>query len=127
MMGILFASILALLVVEYFFKLPFFKHAGTLKAVVNKSIHVVLSKRISDHWKEAILLRYARELAIHTVVIALMLFGAVPLVILPAFILDLIFAPNPSTIESLSSLVGLSAMTIVSLLYMALRKHVGNT
>lgn len=126
-MGILFASILALLVVEYFFKLPFFKHTRTLKMVVNKSIHVVLSKRVSDHWKEIILLRYARELAIHTVVIALMLVGAVPLVILPAFILDLVFAPNPSTIESLSSLAGLSTMTIVSLLYMAFRNHVGNS
>lgn len=126
MMDILFASIPALLVVEYFLKLPFAPHARALTAIVTKSMRLVLSNKISDHWKEVVLLRYARELAIHTFVVALMLFGAVFLVVLPAFLLDWIFVPNPSVIEYLSSLVGLSTMTVISSLYMVFRKHFGN-
>lgn len=126
MIGIVFASLLVLLAVEYFVRLPFVSRASALIGVANKSGRVVISKNISDHWKEVVLLRYATELAIHTVVIALMLFGCVLLLVLPALVLDWLFVPKPSTIESFSSLLGLSSMTIVSFLYIIIRKRLGN-
>jgi len=126
MIGIIFVSLLALLAVEYFFRLPFVSRSRALIGIANKSARVVISKKISDHWKEIVLLRYATELATHTVVLALMLFGCVPLVGLPALFLDWLFVPVPSTIESFSSLLGLSSMTIVSILYITIRKHLGN-
>jgi hypothetical protein len=125
MISILFASLLALLAVEYFFRLPFVSRGRALIGIANKSARVVISKKISDHWKEIVLLRYARELATHTVVLALMLFGCVLLVVLPALFLDWLFVPKPSTIDSFSSLLGLSSMTIVSFLYITLRKRLG--
>ena len=78
MNGVLFASLLPLLAVEYFFRLPFVSRARTLIKVANKSSRVVISKKISDHWKEVVLLRYSRDLATHTIIVALMLFGCVP-------------------------------------------------
>jgi Trk-type K+ transport system membrane component len=126
MMSILFASLLAVLAVEYFIRCPFEAHARALGIIANKSARAVLSKKISDHWKEVVLLRYARELVIHSVVVALMLFSSVLLVVLPAYLLDLIFVPNPSIIKYISSMSGLSIMTIISLLYMMLRKHIAN-
>lgn len=125
-MGILNVSLLALLAVEYFFRLPFGLHIRALMRIAKKSLRVALSKNISDHWKEIVLLRYSRELATHTIVVALMLIGCVPLVGLPALFLDWLFVLNPSTIESFSSVTGLLSMTIASLLYIVLRKRVGH-
>lgn len=124
-MGILFASLIALLAVEYFYRVPFVSRTKALIATSYKSIRVVSSKNISDHWKEIVLLRYARELSTHSVAIFVMLAACVPLVVLPAFLLDWFFAPNPSTIESFSSLAGLFSMFMASLLYVSLRKRFG--
>lgn len=93
--------------------------------IAAQSVRVVLSRKISDHWKEVVLLRYARDLATHSVLVALMLLGCAPLVVLPALFLDWLFVPKPSTIESFSSLPGLFSMTIAVLTYMAVRKRFG--
>ena len=124
-MGILFASLLAFLAIEYFLRLPLIVRARTLVEIAKKSISVMSSKRISNHWKEVVALRYARDLATHTLAFALLLSACVPLVVLPALLLDWLFAPDPSTIESFSSLSGLVIVTILSLLYVALRKGLG--
>lgn len=124
-MGILFASLIALLSVEYFLRLPFVLRCRALTVIANKSVRSILSKRISDHWKEVVLFRYARELATHSLIIALILIAWIPLVILPALFLDWIFVPSPSTIETFSNVSGLVSMTIVSITYITLRKRIG--
>ncbi len=127
MISILLASLLALIAVEYFFRLPFVSRVRALTKLANKSARVLLSKKISDHWKEIVLLHYARELAIHTVILALMLFGCVLLVVLPTLFLDWSLEPDPLIISSFSSVLGLSSITIVSFLYIFLRKHLGKS
>jgi hypothetical protein len=124
-MGILFVSLIAVLSVEYFLRLPFALRCRALMVIATKSVRRILSKKISDHWKEVILLRYARELMTHTFVIASMLIAWIPLVVLPALFLDWIFVPHPSTIESFSNLSGMASMTVVSFIYILLRKRLG--
>jgi len=123
--GILIASVLALLAVECCLRLPLVSRGRALIVVAKKSVHIVSSTKISDHWKRVVVLPYARELATHTFVVGLMLTGCILVVVLPALCLDWLFVPNPSTIDSLSSPSGLASMTIVSLLYLIVRKHLG--
>lgn len=124
MMGVLFASLLVLPAIEYFLRSPFIPHLRSLIEVGKKSVNVMMARNISDHWKEIVLMRYARDMAIHTAVIALMFTGLVCIVILPAFFLDWLVAPVPSTVQSLYSLPGLSGMALVSAVYLYARKQV---
>jgi hypothetical protein len=124
-MGILLASLLAIVAVEYFLRIPFAARGRALVATARKSARVVQSRRISDHWKEVVLLAYAGRTARHALVLAAMLFGCIALVVFPAILLDWLFAPDPPTIDAFSSPVGLAAITLVSLLYIALRKRLG--
>lgn len=125
-MELLLASLLVLPVIEYFIRLPFLSRAKALLRTSNKAVHIISSTKISDHWKEIVLLRYSQKLAIHTVIIALMLVGGFSLVVLPALLLDWLFVPKLAVIESLSTLLGLMCMTISSTLYIILRKYYGN-
>ncbi len=47
--------------VELFFRLPFRKTFRSLIGTMSKSIKVISSPNISDHWKEKILLVYAAD------------------------------------------------------------------
>lgn len=125
MMGVLFASLLVLPAIEYFLRLPFIPHLRSLIEVGKKSAHIIMARNISDHWKEIVLIRYARDMAVHTTIIALMLAGLGCVVILPALFLDWLVAPAPSTVESLASLPGLAGMTLVSVAYLYTRKRIG--
>ena len=124
-MAIICVSLLTLLAVEYFFRVPFVSHVRTMISIANKSIHIVFSKKISDHWKEVVLFAYSRELTKHTIIIALMIFGCVPLVVLPALFLDWLFVPDPSIVKSIASSSGLAGMTAVSIVYAVLWKRIG--
>jgi len=125
MTGVFFASLLALPAIECFMRLPFLPRLHTLIAVVKKSANVVMARNISDHWKEIVLVRYARDMALHTIILALMLTGLATIVVLPALMLDYLVAPVPSTVQSLYSPAGLTGMTLVSAVYLYARKRVG--
>ena len=122
-MGLLVASLLTLLVVEYFYRVPLVIHAKALQLISEKSLRLVASKHISDHWKEKVLLRYARDVAVHTAVIALMLTGSIVLFVLPALFIDWMFAVNPTTIESITTIQSMLILMLVAILYIPLRNH----
>ena len=121
MTGTLFASLLAPVAVEYFLRAPLRERVQMLTRVGHKSARTLASKRISDHWKEVALLGYARQIAVHTLATSAILIGALALIGLLALALDKLFAPTPTTLQSLSSVPGLLAMTVVSLVYLKLR------
>lgn len=125
-MNILFVSLLALLVVEYFFRIPLVSRARALLIVSTKSVRVILSKNVSDHWKEVVLLHYAKEVAMHTAVVALMIIGSAALLVLPALVLDWLFMPSPTTIETFASVAGIACMTLVAFIYVIVRKCLGH-
>ena len=66
MSGIFCVSLLAIVTVEYLRQLPFRRVAEKMLDVARKSLRVLLSKRISDHWKERVLLRYAQLIIVST-------------------------------------------------------------
>ena len=121
MTGILIVSLLAVLAVEYFLHLPFGREGGNLLAVAQKSIRVLSSKCISEHWKERVLPRYAQDIIKSTFYLALMLSGLLVWVSAGAFLLDKWINPEPTTIETLTSPVGWILMTVVSILYLYTR------
>ena len=92
-------------------------------AVAQKSIRVLSSKRISEHWKERVLPRYAQDIIKSTFYLALMLSGLLVWVSAGAFLLDKWINPEPTTIETLTSPVGWILMTVVSILYLYTRNR----
>jgi hypothetical protein len=117
------AWLLAALAVEYFLRVPLVPAARALAALAHKSIRVVSSKRISDHWKEKVLLRYSREMAGRTALVALMVAGCAPVIAVPALVLDWVFAPAPPIVRSLTSVAGVAGMTAVACVYAVIRKR----
>ena len=127
MNGNLLVLLLVVPAVEYFFRVPFFSKAQNFVGITKKSMRLITSRRISDHWKEIVLLRYSRDLILTTFFLAFMLLG--PLLVLGAgaIMLDRWLEPNPTTLDSLTTLWGLVNMTLTSVVYLFLRKYiVGN-
>ena len=110
--------------VEYVLRVPLLPQVRLLINVVNKSIAVVGSTKISDHWKEIVLLRYARDLAVHTLFVALLLLGLFLLVFLPSFLMDHLIQSTPSIIGSFTSTKGLLTITGVSGVYVVVRRRI---
>ena len=124
MIGLVSVSVLAIVAVEYFMRLPLVAHARAISETVRKATRTVTSRNVSDHWKEIALLRYSRDMARETLILFLMIAGCAALVGGPAYVLDRLLAPSPSVIGTLSDPLGLAAMTLVSIVYFALRKAV---
>ena len=122
-MKLIFTSFLAMIAVEYVFRVPLLLHSKMLINISNRSVTVIRSKTISDRSKEATLLRYARDLARHTLSLAFMLLGLFLLIFLPAFLIDYLFHSTPSIIGIFSSLSGLLVITIVTIGYAVVRQR----
>lgn len=58
-MLVVYYSIIILIVVEIFLRLPVKKHVFRINHYTNRSYHVIRSPVISDHWKEKVILIYA--------------------------------------------------------------------
>ena len=114
--------LLSLIAVEYFIRMPFLFHVKSLINIVQKSSHMVVSKRISDHWKEIVLLRYSRDLLIHAMIIFLIMVGCFLLVVLSALFVDWFFNYSASIIEYISGSPGIIVMTISAILYVFIRQ-----
>ena len=123
-MSLLVASLLAVIGVEYVLKTPFIPRAKSLLKVINKSINVIRSRKISDHWKEIVLLRYSRDLVGHTLFLFSILTGLFLLIVLPAILIDRQFQPSPTVIDALSSVQGLIVITVVSGAYVFVRRRI---
>ncbi len=121
MTGVLLASLLALLAVECFIRLPFGREGTNLLTVAGKSVRVLGSKRISDHWKERVLVRYAFDTLKSSLYLALLLAGLLASLGAGGVLLDMWFDSEPTTIETLASPIGWVWMTVVAFAYLYLR------
>ena len=117
MSGIFCVALLAIVTVEYVCHLPFRRVVETMALVTQRSLRVLHSKRISDHWKERVLLRYAQVIMGSTLSLALLLSGLFVLIALGAFLLDTVFAPKPGTMHFLVTPTGWIWMTVVASAY----------
>jgi uncharacterized protein YhhL (DUF1145 family) len=121
--GLTYGILLGLLAVEYFYRIPLANIIRALTSVAHRALRILRSKNISDHWKEIVLLRYARELSTQTAALALVLAGCGVLVVVPASILDRVVAPSPSVLGAMTSVPGLILVTIAALVYAFLRSR----
>lgn len=118
---ILSAILISLILVEYFFRTPFLQYVKNLNRVALKSLHIVVSKKISDHWKELILLRFARDILIYAGALGLMLAGLTLFAWLLFFLLDYFLQLDATVVEFYSKPIILLVMLISSVMYVTIR------
>jgi len=112
-----------LLAVEYFLLVPFAERGKHLIFVAKKSVQLLASKRISDHWKEIVLLRYANELMMTTLVLFLMLLGLLLLMTIGAFTFDWIMGQEPRAMEVILNSWNWLIMALIASIYTYIRKY----
>ena len=122
-MGYVLASLFAIFGVEYVLRIRLLPRTKSLIKVANRSLAVIRLSKASDHWKEIVLLRYARDLLGHALLLALMLIGLFLLILLPAILIDRLFQLSPSILDAFSSANGLITITIVSAVYVIIRRR----
>lgn len=116
------AIIVCIAAVETFMLLPLGKALHNLGVLTNKILAILTSKRISDHWKEKVLLRYSGQMARYTLILAGIFFIAGGIIFLVALVTDLAISPQISTISFLISLPGIITATIASTAYYLVRR-----
>jgi hypothetical protein len=120
------AGIACIVAVELFLALPFWPAIQNLAHYARRTNRVIASNRISDHWKEKVLLRYSAIIATNSIKIALwllLLFGLVALVILS---LDWLFTSPIATLEWLATVKGATIATVFSVFYYWARSRLVN-
>ncbi len=106
--------------VELLLRLPVARTGGALAEVAAKTLRVLRSRRISDHWKERVLPRYALGLAGSSLALFfLLLVAAAPL----ASLAILFQALGVPAWDLLLSLPGLVACTVSGSLYGLARRR----
>lgn len=122
-MGHVLASIFAIFGIEYVLRIPVLPRVKLLIKVTKSSLAVIRLNKASDHWKEIVLLRYARDLLGHALVLALMLIGLFLLIFLPTIVIDSLLQLSPPILDAFSSANGLITITIVSAVYVIIRRR----
>lgn len=110
-------------VCECFLRLPFTKHIKILSLYTSKSFRVILSKRISDHWKEVILPLFAAKiLCASLLLLLLLLLSFSPLALLHYLAAQL----NQDLFTFTLSSTGMAMMTAVAFVYLLARNKIIN-
>lgn len=118
-MSWLLAGVSGIGFVELMIRLPFFSTLAQFKAVGAKVMAVLSSKKISDHWKERVLPKYALKLFTLTLLIALYLIAAfIPFLLCHA----LGAAIGVPFFEFAMSWVGIVFITVIAAAYAAARR-----
>lgn len=106
--------------VEAFLRLPIMQRGHDLKILLLKIFRVVTSQKISDHWKEKVLLTYAwRLFSISLLLLMFLLISVAPFVVLAS----ISEAFNFSVFDLASSLIGIIASSFVAICYALFRMH----
>jgi hypothetical protein len=115
--------LICIVAVELFIRLPFLKRAAQLTDISRKTTRVIMSSRISDHWKEKALQRYSRDMAVCS--LALGFFLAIVFVSVTgiAMLLDILIRPEVSSLNYLMTTEGIFLGTGFALVYAFVRKH----
>ncbi len=116
--------LLCILTVELFLLFPILKPIIGLAEVSQKSLRVLSSTRISDHWKERALKYYASDMARYSLTSAFWLVLLFFLVAVSAYLLDMLMGKSTSVIEYAMSLEGMFLATLIALIYVYIRKRI---
>lgn len=110
--------VLAILVgigfVEMLCRLPVMKKFSELTRILGRTQHVIRSPKISDHWKEKVLLTYSGRLFSHTLVLFILFVAAfIPFLVAQGIAVWL----QLDLMGLLMSWLGIAVVTIVSIIY----------
>ena len=109
--------------VELFIRLPLLAVCTVLLRIASKAVAVLRAEKISDHWKEKVLLKYALLIARHSLVLFLLIL----LCVAPLLCLATVFGAFGVPVYGyLYSLPGLLVCTVAGVGYAACRSRVVN-
>lgn len=114
----LLAALAGIAFVELLLRLPFFSTLGKFRGILSRVSTVLRSDRISDHWKEKVLPRYAFAMLRATLIVAACLIAA----FLPFLVFSAIGPMIGIPFFAFSmSWIGILFITLVALAYAKLR------
>ena len=116
-------SLITIVAVELFLRLPLARLVRELAAVLQKVTRVITSSAISDHWKEKVLLHYAGSIALTTLRIGAVLGGIGLVVFILCLLADMLPGAGPSTLEVFASWSGIALATGISVVYYLARSR----
>ncbi len=114
-MSWLLAAAVGIVFVEIFIALPVLSEAGRLLSLVAKVQRTVRSPRISDHWKEKVLIVYAGRLLQRSLILSAFMLAALAAVILAGYGITLFL--DRGFAAYMLSLDGSLVATLASLAY----------
>ncbi len=122
-MDILFSITISILAVEYFSYLPVAKIGRHLLTYLKTAVRVVTSSRISDHWKERVLIRYATEIIKDTAYLLLILLGLLLLIVVSSLLFGWLAGGELIVKDVLAQPGNWVLMTLVASIYLYIRNR----
>lgn len=116
-------SLITLVAVELFLRLPLAPLVRELATLLQKVTRVIRSSAISDHWKEKVLLRYAGGIALTTLKIGAVLGGIGLVVFVLCLLADMLPGAGKSTLDVFASWSGIALATGISVVYYLARSR----
>jgi hypothetical protein len=117
------AAFTCVILVELFIAVPMMAAIQVLLHNSNRASKVIASPKISDHWKEKVLVRYARNIMVSSFKIAFWLFLVLALGGGASLLLDMLLKPEMPTLNWLATMQGIIVATVFSILYFWLRSR----
>jgi len=112
-----------ILSVEFFCRLPVASTLKGISGVARKAMHVLRSKRISDHWKELVMTTYSGQLIRSSLLLPiLLLIGLIPL-FLALVALVIMGQSSKDLIDFTLSMWGIAGMLVLSVVYLVVRQR----
>ena len=120
-MNYLLVILASFIAVELFLRLPVIDQVHQLFGTTHKAGHIITARAVSDHWKERVMLRYAREIMLSSIKLVLFMTGVLILAVLPAFLVQLFIDPSLSIETLFSSWSAVVVSLIAATLYYVTR------
>lgn len=120
-MNHLLVVLASFIAVELFLRLPVIDQVHRLFGTTHKAGHIITARAVSDHWKERVMLRYAREILFSSVKLVVFMTGVLLLAVLPAWLVQLFIDPGLSIETLFSSWSAVAVSLIAATLYYVTR------
>ena len=115
--------LICIVAIELFMLLPFLKSVARLGEISRKATKVISSPKISDHWKEKVLQRYSRDMAVCSITLGFYMAIVFGVVMALGFALDAAMQPEVPTLDYAMTMEGLLLATGFAFLYIFVRKR----
>lgn len=122
-MSFFIALLLVLLVLELMIKIRLQIKVKSFFLLVQKSMRIVRSREVSDHWKEVVLPEYSKRIFMQSLQIFFCLFLLCALMFLLASGLDFFFPAHVRVLSVFFDCYYLTGIAVFSVVYVFIRKR----